>query len=62
MERYAYFCGLLCVVYNNNIATVSKLVVSLQFAVTNHPLKLESYCADINEVSASIIVGTFWSG
>jgi len=36
--------------------------VSLQFAVTNHPLKLASYCAQCNEVSASIKVGTFWIG
>ena len=49
-------------VYNNNMATVSKLVVSVQFAVTNHPLKLAGYCANSNEASASIKAGTFLKG
>jgi hypothetical protein len=42
------------------MATVSKLVVSLHFAVTNHPLKLASYCAHSNGFSASVKAGTGW--
>jgi hypothetical protein len=44
------------------MAAVSILVVSLQFAVTNHRLKLAGSCTHGNEISASIKAERFSNG